>query len=75
MSRSLVYPRNKELKKLLRLIDSEPGWDWVWTKSHHIKITREGEFVAHCGGTPSCSHAIPNLQASLRRAGLSIPRK
>jgi hypothetical protein len=55
----------------------QSGWTIRKTAGHHLAWkppTKDGS-VVYCGSTLSCSRAIGNIRAELRRNGLDLPRK
>lgn len=64
---------HKDLKKLLDLIDSTPGFTHHPARNGHILVDKDGRRVCVLAGTPSDWRSWKNSIADLRRAGLKIP--
>jgi hypothetical protein len=73
---SILRAIPRDLRSTAR-VAIQNGWTIRKTNGHHLvwkPPTKEGR-VVHCGSTLSCSRAIGNIRAELRRNGLELPHR
>ncbi|WNO28743.1 HicA-like toxin [Microbacterium phage FlameThrower] len=63
--------QNKDLKKLIKAVESQGCVVTVSTKGHWL-FNKDGRRVAVTGSTPSDPRSFANLKADLRRAGYTV---
>ena len=60
---------NKDLRALLRKVRKTKGWEVAQRKNGHMRVTGPNGARVDCAYSPSCPHAIRNIERDLKRAG------
>lgn len=63
---------NPELRKLMKHVQSVPGWRIERTKSGWKFLAPDGDGIVTIHDGPSDRRAIANIKSNLRQAGMAI---